>query len=367
MKIMSFLYRYKYADWFLIILFLFLSIIGWVILYSASIEEYKTSGINYSYKQFIWLCVAITVFFLFSGIDYRFLMKFCPLFYSLLVFLLVLVLWKGVVRYGAKRWLYFLGISVQPSELAKPLLIMFFSWCLTQKMQNVNNLRSLFYVAILLAIPLLLILKQPDLGTAVVFIPVFGIMLFITGLKWRYLISIVLLGIFLSPCGWFLMKDYQKKRLIAFLNPYSDPLGSGYSVIQSKIAIGAGGVLGKGWLQGTQNRLNFLPERHTDFIFSVLGEEWGFLGACIVVLLYFLIIAIGFDIARKTTDLRGRILVVGLISMFAIQVLINIGMTTGIMPVTGIPLPFMSYGGTSLVVNAIILGMINNVHMSRYA
>ncbi|MEK6733202.1 MAG: FtsW/RodA/SpoVE family cell cycle protein, partial [Candidatus Omnitrophota bacterium] len=202
-------------------------------------------------------------------------------------------------------------------------------------------------------------------GTALMLVPVFFVLLYIWGAKIKHLFFIIGTGLALSPLGWFLLKDYQKERLAVFINPDIDPLGAGYTVIQSKIAIGSGGVFGKGWMSGTQNQLNFLTERHTDFIFSVAGEEWGFAGGVILLVLYYILVKRAFEIAKKTDDPCGVLVACGMATMIGIQVLVNISMTMGFMPVVGLPLPLVSYGGSSLLVTMAALGILESIALHR--
>lgn len=356
----------KHIDYLLLIAMLMLLVSGWFILYSASYEEHIATGIDYTEKQFVWMGIALIVFFFMLFIDYHFLLNISFIIYGIVILLLILVLALGEKRFGARRWIGIGGFTLQPSELAKLAVVMAAARYLVWDIENRRTLRYIILCGIVLLVPLILIFKQPDLGTTLVFIPAVSVMLFIAGIRWRYISAGGILAAAGAPFVWTLLKGYQKKRIFSFLNPESDPLGSGYSIIQSKIAIGSGGILGRGWLSGTQNRLNFIPERHTDFIFSVVGEEWGFLGAMVIITLFFIIIASGFNIARKASDTSGRLLAVGIITIFSIQASVNIGMTIGLVPVTGITLPFISYGGTSLVVTMAMIGLLENIYMRRF-
>jgi rod shape determining protein RodA len=210
-----------------------------------------------------------------------------------------------------------------------------------------------------------LVLLQPDLGTALLMLPVFFAILLMGGARIKHIVWMMAIGLAGLPLFWHLLRDYQKQRLLVFLNPNIDPLGAGYTIIQSKIAVGSGGLFGKGWLAGTQNKLNFLPERHTDFIFSVIGEEWGFLGAAILVFLYFTIVRKAFTITDLTSDRFGKLIASAIGVLLGFQVVINIGMTIGMMPVVGIPLPLVSYGGSSLLATLVAIGLLLNVYMRR--
>ena len=216
-----------------------------------------------------------------------------------------------------------------------------------------------------MAVPMMLIARQPDLGTALVLVAMTFGMMFIAGISYKMLAGIISAGILSLPLFWQILKPYQRDRILVFFNPYLDPLGKGYHVIQSKIAIGSGKLFGKGLYQGTQSQLDFLPVKHTDFIFAVLGEELGFVGGVILISLYFMLLYYSIRVAFKARDLLGTYMVVGVISMWAFQILVNIGMNVGIMPVTGIPLPFMSYGGSSFIMNMMAAGLVLNVGMRR--
>jgi rod shape determining protein RodA len=285
----------------------------------------------------------------------------------LIVMMLVLVLVIGHVRLGAQRWISIAGFAFQPSEFIKIALVMALANYLGSKKDTMWRLENLVVPMILVGIPFVLVLLQPDLGTALLLVPVFFAMLLVSGAKPKHLAVMLGIGLAGLPVFWHFLRDYQKQRLMVFINPNVDPLGAGYTIIQSKISIGSGGLFGKGWMAGTQNQLNFLPERHTDFIFSVIGEEWGFLGAMVLLVLYALIIKETFDIASSTSDRTGKLLAVGVGVLLAFQVMINISMTVGVMPVVGIPLPLISYGGSSLLATVVAIGLVLNVGMRRSA
>ena len=356
----------KKVDYLLLIVTILLLVAGWFVVYSSSLRETADTGVEYATKQLLWIGVGIVVFLIALSVDYHFWLKTSFVLYGIVVVLLLIVVFLGETRYGARRWLSLAGFNLQPSELAKIAIILSLTRYLVIEVTNREKFKYLFVALVMVAPVLLLIFKQPDLGTAIIFVPTILVMLFVAGIAWKYIITMAVIGGMSLPAGWFLLKEYQKKRLITFLYPEQDPLGAGYSIIQSKIAVGSGGILGKGWLGGTQNQLDFLPQRHTDFAFSVIGEEWGFVGALIILILFFLVIARGFDIAQKAHDLSGRLLAVGLITIFSVQVAVNVAMTIGIMPVTGLPLPFISYGGTSLLVTMASLGLLQNIYMRRF-
>ena len=279
--------------------------------------------------------------------------------------MLVAVMVVGQSALGAQRWIQLGPISLQPSEFSKLIMIVSLAGMLEERVGKLNNLHDLLPVAAYVGVPFLLVMKQPDLGTSLVFMAIFFGMIFVCGVNLRLLGGIFGVGLACMPILWHFLKDYQKMRIMVFMDPNVDPLGSGYHIIQSKIAIGSGMLFGKGLFGGTQSQLNFLPENHTDFIFAVVGEELGFIGAAFLLLLYLVVLWRGIKIARDASDMFGRLLAVGITSMLAFHVLVNVGMTTGIMPVTGIPLPFMSYGVSSLTTNILSIAILLNIHMRK--
>jgi len=342
-----------------------LCLVGLILLYSAAHQKAQATGINFVARQAVWMSIALLALIASVIIDYRKIEEASWLLYGITLILLLLVLWLGQVRLGAQRWLRFGAFTFQPSELMKVALILVLARYLGQRQSSPYKLKPLMVAIALVLVPSLLVLKQPDLGTAVLFLPILFCMLWVWGARLKHLLYIFGLGIISSPILWHLLRGYQKERLQVFLNPNIDPLGAGYTIIQSKIAIGSGGWFGKGWLAGTQNQLNFLPEHHTDFIFSVVGEEWGFVGGLVLILLYFLIIRRGLRVIGETSDITGKLLATGLVVMLSIQVVINIGMTIGIMPVTGLTLPLVSYGGSSFLITMISIGILLNIRMRR--
>lgn len=349
----------------LLVLVLIIFIIGLFCLYSASYSRSLQYGKNFILKQLGWMAVGLLILILILVIDYQKIIDLGYVFYGIGLFVLFLVLIFGHTRLGAQRWFDIGGFSIQPSEFNKIIFIVMMASYLGHARAEILNIKGLSIPLLLTAPPFILILLQPDLGTALILVPIFFAMLFIAGAKVRHLLGLGLCGLISSPIFWGFLKTYQKKRLLVFLNPDIDPLGAGYTIIQSKIAIGSGGLFGKGWFSGTQNQLNFLPERHTDFIFSVIGEEWGFLGAVILIGLYFLVLKRGLMIIERTTDIYGRLLGTGIITMLGVQIFVNISMTMGLMPVVGLPLPLISYGGSSLWTTLIAIGLLLNVGMRR--
>ena len=306
---------------------------------------------------------ALAVFLM--NFDYKMLQRYGNRLYVFNIIMLLAVMFLGHSALGAQRWIQLGPITLQPSEFSKIIMIVSLAAMLEDKIGKLNNLHDLLPVAAYVGLPFLLVMKQPDLGTSLVFMAIFLGMIFASGVNLRLLGSIFAAGIACMPILWHFLKDYQKMRIMVFMDPNVDPLGSGYHIIQSKIAIGSGMLFGKGLFGGTQSQLNFLPENHTDFIFAVVGEELGFIGAAFLLVLYLIVLWRGVKIAREASDTFGMLLAVGITSMLAFHVLVNVGMTTGIMPVTGIPLPLMSYGVSSLTTNIMSIAILLNIHMRK--
>lgn len=317
-------------------------------------------------RQGLFAIMNIVFAALFLNFDYRGLQQYGKKLYVINLLMLLAVMFFGHAALGAQRWIQIGPVSLQPSEFSKLIMIICMASVLESRMGALNSLRDLIPVAIYIGIPFVLVLKQPDLGTSLVFMAIFFGMIIACGIRWRILFGIITAGLASFPILWnFVFKEYQKTRLTVFLDPNIDPLGSGYHIIQSKIAIGSGMLFGKGIFQGTQSQLNFLPENHTDFIFAVVGEEFGFVGAVVLLLLYLIVMMRGIKIAKEAADMFGRLLAVGITSMLAFHVLVNVGMTTGIMPVTGIPLPLMSYGVSALTTDILAVAILLNINMRK--
>jgi len=338
---------------------LLLSGYGLVILYSASGQD-----LHQVEKQALRLFIAFGAMFFLAQIPPQSLRRWSPWLYGIGVSLLIAVLVMGVMGKGAQRWLDLGFMRFQPSELVKLAAPMMLAWFLSSKPLP-PNWKQIILSLVLLAIPVLLIAKQPDLGTAILVASSGLFVLFLAGISWRLIIGLGLLAAAAAPAIWYLMHDYQRRRVLTFLNPESDPLGSGYHIIQSKIAIGSGGIYGKGWLNGTQSQLEFLPERHTDFIFAVLGEEFGFIGILVLLAIFLFIILRGLYMASQAQDSYSRLLAGALVLVFFVYLFVNMGMVSGILPVVGVPLPLVSYGGTSLVTLMAGFGMLMSIHTHR--
>ena len=353
-------------DWTLLGIILFIATIGILNLYSVT-SSGEFSGTPFYFKQTSWLLIGLAAMLTVAFVEYRFYSDFAYLFHLAAFISLLIIMGYGMITSGAQRWIKFGSISLQPSEFVKISFILslakFFQ---TPPSREGFGLKDLLFPFLLLFAPMVLILKQPDLGTAIILLLVFVSMLFFVKIRWSSLLTLGVAGGGLVPLLWRFLKDYQKKRIITFFNPDLDPLGAGYHIIQSKIAAGSGGIIGKGFMKGTQCKLGFLPEQQTDFIFSALAEEWGLIGSLFVLALYFALILWGLRIALQSKDRFGAILSFGVVSMLFWHVFINIGMVLGIMPVVGIPLPLLSYGGSFCISSLIGIGLLLNVSMRRF-
>jgi len=342
---------------------LLLAAVGLATVHSASSEL----AVDYLPRQAIWVGIGLVLLLAAMSIDYRVLLDLSLTLYVFSLILLALVLVLGDVRGGARSWFVVGPWQFQPSELAKLATTLFVARFLSEIDQPVLTLRQIATVVGIVAAPMLLIVVEPDMGGAAMFVPLLAGMLLIAGVKLRYLVIAAVVATSVGFGLWtFGMQEYQRERVITFLQPERDPLGSGYHIHQSKIAVGSGQLVGKGYMQGTQSQLRFLPARHTDFILAVLAEEWGFLGVATVLALFVLYIRSGARIAMRARDRSGILVVVGLLSVFCFHVLYNSAMVIGFLPITGIPLPFLSYGGTFMLYNFTATGIILGVDLRRY-
>ncbi len=336
-----------------------LSGIGLMVLYSAGGESTSTV-----IRQAIRLVVAFGVMLAVAQINPRHLFHWSPWLYLAGLLLLLAVLYVGDVAQGAQRWLRLGPINFQPSELAKLTVPMMVAYFFAERTLPPRTLQ-VFVAALIAIVPTILIIQQPDLGTALLIACSGGFVLFLAGMRWRLIVGLLLVVAASAPAMWQVMHDYQRRRVLTFLDPEQDPLGAGYHIIQSKIAIGSGGVYGKGWLNGTQSQLDFLPERSTDFVFAVLSEEFGLLGVALLLAIYLFVVFRGLYIATQAQDSFGRLLAGSLILTFFIYVFVNLGMVSGMLPVVGLPLPLISYGGTSLVTVMAAFGVLMSIHTHR--
>jgi rod shape determining protein RodA len=347
--------------------------IGLLSLYSASFNNNVVS-VSVFYDQLMCALLGVLLMIFLAHGDYRKFFDVAYIVYGISVVFLFLVLVMGRQALGATRWFSIAGFSFQPSEFSKLAIIFFLGRYFSERRPRLSfdlssSLRDfwgdLILPLMMVGVSMALIFKQPDLGTAILVTGLFLVMLYASGIALRLYIGLLGMLALLMPFAWQLLKPYQKDRLSVFLDPSRDPLGAGYTITQSKIAVGSGELFGKGWLSGTQNQLNFLPERHTDFIFSVIGEEWGLMGGILLIYCYGVLIYCGFKIARHNKDPFGQLVAIGIVSILAMQVVINIGMVMGLLPVVGITLPLVSYGRTSFMVFAILIGFLLNLSKKR--
>ncbi len=423
-------------DYILFVCVLLLTIIGIFFIYSSGVNSQKVLVSNEYIKQIFWGVSGIIILFVVSLVDYRKIKRVVPYLYLALILILIYTRLFGRYVNGAKSWIGIAGFGIQPSEFGKIFFLLFLAWYL-EKSENTEPKKRFFIALIIMIVPMGLILLQPDLGTATVYIPIFLLMCYLAGIPLRFLVlffatgfltivitvlpiweseiiqkdiawvnlitepklrlfiiavssaitvlslfgaiffkkkyyywiayifTVVTLSLIASLGAGKVLKDYQIKRLIVFLDPQTDPLGSGWNIIQSKIAIGSGNLFGQGFLQGTQSHYRFLPQQSTDFIFSILSEELGFFGGIFVFALYLLIILRGFSIIKTTTDIFGCYIASGVCAMIFYHFIVNVGMVMGIMPITGIPLLFLSYGGSSLWTAMISIGLLESVRLRR--
>ncbi len=352
-------------DWVLLGLVLLISGIGILNLYSAGYNLRVTEEHLYT-KQMSWILLGLIMMVIAFSVDYHIIIRHAYLIYVVSVLLLFLVSFYGNIVHGSQRWLVIWGFSFQPSELMKLAIIIVLVRYFDDNMEKGYYPANLVILLTIVGIPFFMIVRQPDLGTAMFLMVLFLSMAVFAGIGRKVLIRLGLGGMIFAPLCWFFLKDYQRERILTFLNPERDPLGAGYHIIQSIIAIGSGGVWGKGILKGTQTQLRFLPEQQTDFAFSVFAEEWGFVGVFVLMFIFLVLVLWGLKIARYSRDLTGALTAFGVTMFVFWGIFINIGMVIGIFPVVGIPLPFFSYGGSSMIVLMTGVGLLMNVSMRRF-
>jgi rod shape determining protein RodA len=353
----------RQTDWLLLLIITCLAGIGVLTLYSAN--RSLADSAPYYMKQLTFFPIGVMLALTIMCIDYRYLVSLAPVFYAILLVLLVLVLLFGDEAKGAQRWLVLGPIRFQPSEQSKLALIFMLAWYLSTIGQKIEKLPYFLLTFVITAVPAVLIFKQPNLGTAATMGPITIAMLYVAGCRRIHLFGLFALGGAALPILWSIMKPYQRSRVMTILDPSSDALGSGYHTIQSMITVGSGGLSGKGYREGTQTYLSYLPEHHTDFIFSLLAEEWGFIGSAVVVLLFLLLFIRSMMAARTSQDMAGSLLVVGIVTLLAFHVFVNIAITLGIAPVTGIPLPFLSYGRSFYLTTMLAMGVVLSVNTRK--
>ena len=338
--------------------------IGLTAIYSLSFSGSHFSG-SYFYRQLASVLVGIVLLIFFANYDYRTLNAMSTKLYFLGLFLLLMVIIFGSRINGHTGWLQFGGFSLQPVEPVKLIMIIFLASFLSKKKNEMSVLVRIIVSIILVGIPIFLIMKQPDLGSAIIVVGIWLGMIVVSGINKKHLLILFLIGAVAAGSSWFLLKNYQKERIINFVRPSSDPQGSGYNVLQATVAVGSGGIWGKGLGNGSQSQLNFLPEKYTDFIFAAIGEELGLVGLAIVFLLFGTMIYRIKEAARLARDNFGYMLAVGIIMMIFLHVFINAGMNIGVAPVAGVPLPFLSYGGSSIVTLLAAIGIVQSIYVRR--
>jgi rod shape determining protein RodA len=337
--------------------------LGVLEIYSATLDTYWRGA---WLKQIVWIGAGLALMWLTTSIDYHTLLGRAPIAYGVTIGLLIATLLVGTQVFGSRRWIPLPGgVHFQVSEFAKLVLILLVARYLSDLKSEKLEAVDLWKLLALVAIPMVLVMKQPDLGTSLTYLPIVGTGVFLAGIRWKYIVASVLIALLVLPLGWLVLKDYQKARIETFLNPNTDPRGSGYQMIQSKIAVGSGGMWGKGVTRGTQTQLRFLPVPHTDFIFAAFAEEHGFAGTVVALGLYFLLLMQIVQNAQAAGDRAGMYVSMSVCMLLLFHLLVNVGMVVGRMPVTGIPLPLMSYGGSSMMSTFMMLGLVNNVRLRR--
>lgn len=357
---------FQFFDWTLLALVLGICAIGILNIYSAVFSTGEQQMPLYL-KQIQWVLLGLFFMLVVFLIDYRIINEGAYVIYAISIILLVVVFLFGYTANGSQRWIALGSFTFQPSELMKLTIILALArYFDDHKSNEPYTLKELVIPFLIVLVPFLLILKQPDLGTALMIMLIFVSITLFIGVNWKSITIFSVGALMFIPLGWHFLKDYQKDRLVTFLNPDSDPLGAGYHIIQSIIAIGSGGVFGKGFLKGSQTQLKFLPEQQTDFVFSVFAEEWGFVGAVFLIVLFMSLILWGVKIALHSRDLLGTLIAFGITAFISWEVFINIGMVLGVLPVVGIPLPFLSYGGSAMIVLMMSIGLLMNVSVRRF-
>jgi rod shape determining protein RodA len=351
-------------DWTLVLITLLICAVGVLQIYSATID---TGFHSAWWKQVLYVCFGVFLMWLVLAVDYHTLLHYVPAMYATSVIGLAGVLLAGDKVFGSRRWIPMPGgFHLQVSEFVKLVIILLVARYLTELKKDELEIREMLILAGMVLVPTGLVLKQPDLGTSLTYLSILIAGSFIAGLRWKYVAVIAIVTVLVLPVSWHFLKDYQKARLVSFMDPDRDPQGTGYQLIQSQIAVGAGGPFGKGVTKGTQTQLRFLPVPHTDFIFAAFAEEHGFVGVIVVLALYFVMIMRIVQNAQTAPDRAGMYICMGVAALLLFHMLVNVGMVVGRMPVTGIPLPFMSAGGSSIWSNFLLLGLVNNVRLRRF-
>lgn len=350
-------------DWWLLAIVLAICSIGILEIYSAT-QNTTLAGMHW--RQMGWVALGLVGMFILARVDYHAVLDQAPLLYLLSLAALLAVLLFGEARYGARSWIFIAGQSLQVSELVKLVIIIVLARFFSEVRTDQLMLADLIKATVLTAVPLGLILLQPDFGTALMILPALGIGAFLAGLQWKHAVAVILIVLLLLPVGWSVLKPYQKERIYTFFRPEENPQSAGYQTMQSKIAVGSGGFWGKGIGQGSQNQLGFVPVRWSDFIFAAVAEELGFSGVFITLLLLLALLLRLVQHAQRAADRAGMFLVMGVAAVFGIHILWNVAMVIGYVPVTGIPLPLMSYGGSATLFVFLALGLVMSVRLRRF-
>lgn len=354
-------------DWTLLGIVLSICAIGLLNVYSAGFSLASVKSSPFYVKQLQWIIIGLVLMVIVFLIDYRVISQYAYILYGASLLLLIVVALYGYTTHGSQRWISIGGFSIQPSELVKLTVIIALSrYFNDHRAHDGYTIRELLPPLFIVILPFLFILRQPDLGTALMLMLLFCSLVLFVGIRWKDFFMTATAALIMMPVAWHFLKQYQKDRILTFFNPERDPLGTGYHIIQSMIAIGSGGVFGKGYLKGTQTQLKFLPEQQTDFVFSVFAEEWGFMGGIILIVLFLVLILWGLKIAQHSRDFMGTLIAYGISVLLGWGVFINMGMVLGILPVVGIPLPFLSYGGSAVIVLMIGIGLLMNISTRRF-
>jgi len=354
---------FRDIDWPMLVIALIICSLGVLQIFSAT---HDTKWQDAWWKQIVWIGLALVLMLAVTVIDYHALLGQIPLLYAGSIVALMAVLSVGRLVFGSRRWIHIFGFNLQISEFVKLVIVLVVARYLSELKGTEVGTPDLLKLGGLVGIPAALVMYQPDLGTGLTYLPVLAVGILIAGVRWRYLAAVVLAGALILPVGWVFLKDYQRARLITFVDPSRDPRGAGYQVIQSKIAVGEGGMWGRGVTRGTQTQLRFLPVPQTDFIFSAFAEEHGFIGVLVVLGLYFLLLMQIVQNAQTAPDRAGMYICMGVATLLLFHILVNVGMVVGRMPVTGIPLPLMSSGGSNMFSVFMLLGLVNNVRLRRF-
>jgi rod shape determining protein RodA len=355
---------FRDLDWPLLIITMAICAMGVLQIFSATHETPVWHDVWW--KQIVWIAGGVVLLWAATRVDYHTLLAHVPLMYGIVVLSLIATFVIGDKVFGSRRWIPLGPLHLQVSEFAKLVIVLLVARYLAERKTEQLDGKDLLRLGALVGLPMILVLKQPDLGTSLTYLPVLGVGVFLAGLRWKYVAVICAALALAVPVGWHFLQDYQKARLVSFRDPAQDPKGSGYQVIQSKIAVGQGGVWGRGVTKGTQTQLRFLPVPHTDFIFSAFAEEHGFVGVVVVLGLYFLLLMQIVQNGQMAPDRAGMYICMGVAALLLFHLMVNVGMVVGRMPVTGIPLPLMSAGGSNILSMFLMLGLVNNVRLRRF-